>query len=57
MTVLSVLRSLNLGGPLDEKGPDPKDGCFCQGEPFLLPAGESMLKLWYQPIRSFFDFL
>lgn len=31
-SILSGLRSLRVDGPLEEKGPDPKGGCFCQGE-------------------------
>jgi hypothetical protein len=31
-SILSGLRSLAVDRPLDQKGPDPKGGCFCQGE-------------------------
>ena len=31
-SILSALRSLRVNGPLNDKGPDPKGGCFCQGE-------------------------
>lgn len=31
-SILSGLRNLKLDGPLNEKGPDPKGGCFCQGK-------------------------
>lgn len=30
-SILSGLRSLQVHGPLDEKGRDPKGGCFCKG--------------------------
>ncbi|KAF9648866.1 hypothetical protein BDM02DRAFT_3143462 [Thelephora ganbajun] len=30
-SILSGLRSLRIDGPLNQKGPDPKGGCFCQG--------------------------
>ena len=30
--ILSGLRILKPDGPLNENGPDPKGGCFCQGE-------------------------
>jgi len=36
--ILSGLRSLKPDGPLDEKGPDPKGGCFCQGKSSHLPV-------------------
>jgi len=31
-SILSGLRTLTADGSLDEKGPDPNGGCFCQGE-------------------------
>lgn len=31
-SILSGLRGLRVDRPLDEKGPDPKGGCFCQGK-------------------------
>ena len=37
-SILSGLRTLRLDGPLNEKGPDPKAGCFCKGEFTHLPV-------------------
>jgi len=31
-TILAGLSGLRVGGPLNEKGPDPNGGCFCQGK-------------------------
>ena len=36
--ILSGLCNLRASGPLNEKGPDPKGGCFCQGESWHLPS-------------------
>lgn len=37
-SILSGLRGLRVDGPLDEKGPDPKGGCFCVGKSSHLPV-------------------
>ena len=56
-SILSGLRGLRVGGPLNEKGPDPKGGCFCQGEschlPVSIPRRRIKAEIWYQPIRSY----
>ena len=54
--ILSGLRSLRVDGPLNEKGPDPKGGCFCQGEschpPVSIPRRIINAEMWY-PTHTF----
>lgn len=47
-SVLSGLRNLKPDGPLNEKGPDPKGGCFCQGKSSHPPVSITRRKFGIQ---------